>query len=113
MTRKNVYINDTTREIIEEVMATHKIKTHTEAVRFIVESYQERDLPQEMEIMKKKQVAMSKELSTILNLSVYMAESMSATKHDKRTSQLYHESTLQVENDIKQHTSQSRLMFNE
>ena len=42
-----------------------------------------------------------------------MAESMSATKHDKRFSTLYEEALEAREREIKRHVSDSELMFNE
>lgn len=90
MTRKNVYMNNRTRVLVENVMANHGIETHTEAVRFIVDRHEERDLAKEVADIRKEVQEMKRDLSHAVNLMIFMAESMSATSnYNKYKSPLY------------------------
>lgn len=84
-------MNNRTRLLVEETMAHHGIETHTEAVRLIVDRHEERDLAREVSTMRTEISELKKELSHVLNLVVFMAESMSASTYQKAQSRLYAE----------------------
>jgi len=100
MVRKNVYMNDQTRYVVEGVMAQEGIETHTEAVRFIVDHYEDRFINQRLERMENEIISFKKDLLTISNLLVYISESMSATPHDRQLSNLYTEALLKASQEV-------------
>ncbi|RHH67509.1 MULTISPECIES: hypothetical protein [Vagococcus] len=108
--KKNIYIKEETQKMIEDIMEKENIATHTEAVRKIIHDYYNEKLKQETEL-KIKLNSIDKEVNVLSHLMVFMAESMSATKHDKRLSRLYEEAVEEREKDIKR--KQNGLMFNE
>ncbi|MGF2143585.1 hypothetical protein [Vagococcus fluvialis] len=112
MARRNVYMTDETTTQVEKYMEENNLTTHTEAVRNIVAEHHEEKLKQETELSTKLK-SIDKNVEVLTHLMIFMAESMSATKHDKRFSTLYEEALEAREREIKRHVSGSELMFNE
>lgn len=110
--KKNIYIKEETQKMIESYMEKENIETHTEAVRKIVAEHHEEKLKQETELSIKLK-SIDKNVEILTHLSVFMAESMEATKYDKRLSTLYDEAVEARERDIKRQVADSGLMFNE
>lgn len=112
MARRNVYMTEETQRLVEEYMAENNLDTHTEAVRKIVAEHHEEKLKQETELSIKLK-SIDKNVEILTHLSVFMAESMEATKYDKRLSTIYDEAVEARERDIKRQVADSGLMFNE
>lgn len=112
MVRKNVYMTEETKQQVEAFMALNNLDNHTEAVRKIVAEHHDKRLEKEKELTLKLN-AIDKNVSVLTHLVVFMAESMSASKHDKRLSSLYDEALQARDQEIKRERSHSGLMFNE
>lgn len=112
MARRNVYMTDETTTQVEKYMEENNLTTHTQGVRNIVAEHHDEKLKQETELSIRLK-SIDKNVEVLTHLVVFMAESMSAVRHDKRFSTLYEEALQARERDIKRHVSDSELMFNE
>ncbi|MBP2966627.1 hypothetical protein [Acinetobacter baumannii] len=86
--RKNVYIDDNTRQQIENYMKRNNVKTHTEAVRKIIDAYSHDFLKKE-KMLEIKLRSIDKNVDLTKRMMVYMAESMCAERHTLSSSVLY------------------------
>lgn len=108
--KKNVYIKKETQKLIEEFMESEGIDNHTEAVRKIIHEHHKIKLEKDSEVKTKLNV-IDRNVEILTHLSIFMAESMEATKHEKFRSVLYDEAVEAREREIKR--QQTGLMFNE